>query len=293
MLLITITLTRTTTISQVGVSLPVTSSDVSDATIPALISTSTVSTGASHTVSKSGSMMSLSSNVLSTIAPNLMTTRQPELDSSAVESSSLTSITSPTASPSSTNDVDNVQEPSTVPAPEKGLSRGQITAIIASVVSVTVLLIAISIAVRCFVVRRRLYNIEELPRRKLGIPADGVESQKGQEYKSETRTSVAESNRSSIWGDIGLSVVPTSLNDDVWDSRHWPLPPGHSERYTFFSERSSTSIDETLEIEQWGRGGKNETRNTRDRNQVATERESGTRSRCDSIWGISEAGIAR
>ncbi|KAI0891319.1 hypothetical protein F4806DRAFT_309624 [Annulohypoxylon nitens] len=301
-----ITVTLTTTIGQVGSSLPVTSSrsDVSDATIPALIAASSVPMGTSDAVSKSNSIMSLSSILLSTAALNPMTADQPDIHSSAAESkNSLTSLTSPTASTSS---LDSVQTPSTVanvPAPEKGLSRGQITAIIASVVSVTVLLIAISIAVRCFVVRRRLYNIEEIPKRKLAISSSGAESQTERGYKSETRTSVAESTRSSIWGDMGLSVVPTSVNEDVWDSRHWPLPPGHSERYTFFSERSSTSLDGTLEAEQWrggslnGNGNHNtnaaDATNSRDHNQAAAQRESGTESRCDSIWGISEMGIAR
>ncbi|KAI1447292.1 hypothetical protein F5Y02DRAFT_42584 [Annulohypoxylon stygium] len=304
-----ITVTLTTTIGQVGSSIPVTSSssDVSDVTIPALVGASSVTMGTSDAVSKSNSIMSLSSILLSTAALNPMTADQPDIHSSAAEpKNSLASLTSPTASTSSSNDLDSVQTPSTVanvPAPEKGLSRGQITAIIASVVSVTVLLIAISIAVRCFVVRRRLYNIEEIPKRKLAISSSGAESQTERGYKSETRTSVAESTRSSIWGDMRLSVVPTSVNEDVWDSRHWPLPPGHSERYTFFSERSSTSLDGTLEAEQWrgeslsGNGNHNtnaaDATNSRDRNQAATQRESGTESRCDSIWGISEMGIAR
>ncbi|KAI2468843.1 hypothetical protein F4781DRAFT_247720 [Annulohypoxylon bovei var. microspora] len=295
-----ITITLTTTISQVGISLPATSSDVSDVTVSVLISTSSVPLGASDSESPSSSAMSLSSVLPSTLAPSSITTGQPELVSSATTSKiNLKSlISSPTASLSGTNDLDGVQNPSTVPdalPPENGLSRGQITAIIASVVSVTVILIAIFISVRCFVIRRRSYQIEELPKRNLGRSSDDTESRTEQGCKSEIRTSVADSNRSSIWGDIGGSVVPNSLSDDVWDSRHWPLPPGHSERYTFFSERSSTSVDETLETEQRRGGGQTEnwnTRNTRDHNPTATERESGTRSRCDSIWGISDVGIA-
>ncbi|KAI1087316.1 hypothetical protein F5B19DRAFT_476066, partial [Rostrohypoxylon terebratum] len=252
-----ITITLTTTIGQVDSSLPVTrtSSRVSYVTVPALVGASSVPMGTSDTISKSNSIMSLSSILLSTASLNLMTADQPEIRSSAAETKiSLTSQPSPTTSTSSSNDLDSVQTPSAVaniPAPGMGLSRGQITAIIVSVVSVTVLLIAISIAVRCFVVRRRLCNIEELPKRKLEMSSSGAESQTEQGYKTETRTSVAESTRSSIWGDMGHSVVPTSVNEDVWDSRHWPLPPGHSERYTFFSERSSTSLDGTSETEQW------------------------------------------
>ncbi|KAI1453155.1 hypothetical protein F4805DRAFT_385605 [Annulohypoxylon moriforme] len=252
---------------------------------------------APDSVAKSDSVISLSSVLISTITPSLISSDQPKLASS-ITTPKIISESTPSPSTSSTisNDLDSAENSSVVPdvsAPERGLSRGQITAIIASVVSVTVLLVAISIAVRCFVVRRRLYNIEELPKRNLRMSPAGIVSQTEQGYKSATRTSVADSNRSSIWGDMGHSVVPIPLNDDVWDSRHWPLPPGHSERYTFFSERSSTSIDESLEIEQERGGGQNGNLDIQDRNQVITRRELATRSRCDSIWGISEAGIAR
>ncbi|KAI0880165.1 uncharacterized protein GGS22DRAFT_175685 [Annulohypoxylon maeteangense] len=281
----------TVTISQVGLSLATTSSDVLDATIPISINTSSMPMKALDAAPESDSVMTLSV-LFPTLTPSPTSTDQQRLDLSAtIPNISLGSLTSPTASRTSLNNPDNTQEPSTVFSPERGLSRGQITAIIASVVSVTVLIIVISIAVRCFVVRRRLYSIEELPKRNLEISSAGKESRTEQGYKSETRTSVTESNRSSIWGVIGQSIVPTSSNDDVWDSRHWPLPPGHSERYTFFSERSSTSMDGISETEQWG-GYQNENRNTRDHDLAVIRRELGMRSRCDSIWGISDAGIA-
>ncbi|KAI1134291.1 hypothetical protein F5Y05DRAFT_237300 [Hypoxylon sp. FL0543] len=174
---------------------------------------------------------------------------------------------------------------------EKGLSEGQVTAIVASVISVTVFLVALFIAIRCFIVRRRQYSVEEIPKRDLGVSPGSTITQTEQ-GNNETRVSVADSNHSSIWGDPGRSAVPAStFSGDVLDSRRWPLPPGHSERYTFFSERSSSSLDDTSETEHWRGESQVEDRTARD-HKPATGRGSGAESRCDSVWGISEASIA-
>ncbi|KAI0131527.1 hypothetical protein F4814DRAFT_445666 [Daldinia grandis] len=174
---------------------------------------------------------------------------------------------------------------------EAGLSTGQIIAIVVSAVTAVTFLIATSVAVRCYVVRRRQRqqwrDIKEIPKRELKTSSDSTVSQIEQGSTDKLRDSVVGTIRSSIWGDTRDSVVvPSSTlngDDDVWDSRQWPLPPGHSERYTFFSERSSTTIDDTVETEQLSEGV---------HNGNMAGRRSKMESRCDSIWGISEAGIA-
>ncbi|KAI1652851.1 hypothetical protein F4813DRAFT_289342 [Daldinia decipiens] len=172
---------------------------------------------------------------------------------------------------------------------EAGLSTGQIIAIVASTVTAATFLIAVLVAVRCYVIRRRQQrrDIKEIPKREIGTSSDSTVSQIEQGSTNEPRNSAADTIRSSIWGDTRGSVdVPASIfnsDEDVWDSRQWPLPPGHSERYTFFSERSSITIDDTVENEQLGGG---------DHDGNMAGRRSNMESRCDSIWGISEAGIA-
>ncbi|KAI2777595.1 hypothetical protein F4815DRAFT_448170 [Daldinia loculata] len=171
---------------------------------------------------------------------------------------------------------------------EASLSTGQIIAIVASTVTAVTFLIAVPVAVRCYVVRRRRQrDIKEIPKRDIGTSSDSTVSEIERGGTDEPRNSAADTTRSSIWGDTrGSVVVPTSIfnvEDDVWDSRQWPLPPGHSERYTFFSERSSTTIDETSEIGQLGE---------EDHDGNMAGRRSKMESRCDSIWGISEAGMA-
>ncbi|KAI0846507.1 hypothetical protein F5Y00DRAFT_243778 [Daldinia vernicosa] len=169
---------------------------------------------------------------------------------------------------------------------ETGLSTGQIIAIVASAVTVATFLIATLVAVRCYR-RQQRRDIKEIPKRELGTSSDSTVSQIEQGSTDEPRDSVSDTTRSSIWGDTrGSIVAPASIfngDDDVWDSRQWPLPPGHSERYTFFSERSSVTIDEIVEIEQLGDG---------DHNGNTAGRRSNMESRYDSIREISEVGMA-
>ncbi|KAI1104825.1 hypothetical protein F4804DRAFT_306005 [Jackrogersella minutella] len=271
-------------------------------TTPTLIGMPSTIMGISETVSSTSIVVS-SLALLSTSYPSPLAPGQPELDPSSVISKiSLQSLLSPSLSPSSSfhlqsgsDSLVDASNSSVVPdmSPvDKGLSRGQIAAIVA-VVSTVIFLIGLFIAMRCFVARRRQYYVEELPKRGLGVSRADKESQTEQDYTNGTRTSVADSSRSSIWGDVGCSVMPaSSFSGDVWDSRLWPLPPGHSDRYTFFSERSSSTLDETLEVEHLSRDQGDGPWNERNHNAVVTRRESGAESRCDSIWGISEVSIA-
>lgn len=184
-----------------------------------------------------------------------------------------------------------------MPSGDTNPPPGQIAAIVVSVVAAITFLIALAVAVRCFVVRRRRRQVVEPSRQqKYSVSPDSTISQAERGVGNERRDSVAESCHSSIWGDMGRSaVVPAStFSGDVLDSRLWPLPPGHSERYTFFSESSSTSVDDTLEIERWsmedGDGGEV----GRDYNPAIAIRRPDTRNRgrisSDSVWGMPEAG---
>lgn len=136
---------------------------------------------------------------------------------------------------------------------------------------------------------------------KYEVSPDSTVSQaeRGYANNAERRDSVAESLRSSIWGDIGCSAMApaSTFSGDVLDSRLWPLPPGHSERYTFFSESSSTSVDDTLEIERWSMEDEDRGQDIRNYNLATDVRKLETRDKgrisSDSVWGISEAGPAR
>ncbi|OTB04826.1 hypothetical protein M426DRAFT_320410 [Hypoxylon sp. CI-4A] len=168
-----------------------------------------------------------------------------------------------------------------MPTAGKGLNRGQIAALV--VASVTIFLIALSVAGWRFIVRRRQYCVEELPKRDMGASPDGTVSQTERNITTETRQSI-DTSHSSIWGGMGRSIVPaSSFSDDVWDSRIWPLPPGHSERYTFFSERSSTTVDDTLEIERWSI-------HSQEYEEPTTARRLDRENRCDGVRGISYIG---
>ncbi|KAI1471861.1 uncharacterized protein F4812DRAFT_455963 [Daldinia caldariorum] len=133
---------------------------------------------------------------------------------------------------------------------EPSLSTGRIIAIIASAVVAVTFLIVLPVAIRCCVIRRRQRqsDIEKIPNRELETPpSESTASHKERDDTDKSRTSVADTVQNSIWGDASRPVIPASIFDgdgDVWDSRQWPLPPGHSERYTFFSERSSIAVDD-------------------------------------------------
>ncbi|KAI1406842.1 hypothetical protein F5Y13DRAFT_176229 [Hypoxylon sp. FL1857] len=303
-----ITITLTTTLTQYNPPPSDTaSSDVSgviDWTAPVPIFASSTVAEVSGLVSKGTSMVvDLSSVLLSAAVTSSFKASETVSKSSTITSKvALKSLMSTPSYSSSPKDANKAQDPSTasdMPPAENGLSEGQITAIIASVISVTAFLAVLAIAIRCFVVRRRQYSVEEIPKRDLGVSPDSTISRTGGQGNPDgSRISVADSNRSSIWGDIGRSVVPAStFSGDVMDSRLWPLPPGHSERYTFFSERSSSTVDEMSETENWRDGSRDESWTARDPKSAATGRGSGVESRCDSVWGISEAtmaaGIAR
>ncbi|KAI1382901.1 uncharacterized protein F4822DRAFT_423012 [Hypoxylon trugodes] len=177
------------------------------------------------------------------------------------------------------------------------LSPAQIAAI-AAVVSVVVLITIISIIVRYVIVRRREYDVEEIPKRELRVSPDSTISELSQAkqakeiHTNKIRVSVADTGRSSIWGDTGQCIAPTPSNKgDVWDSRRWPLPPGHPERYTFFSERSSTSLDEIPEMRQLDIGNRDENRIAENHTAEETRKEPETRERCESVWGMPGIGI--
>ncbi|KAI2602491.1 hypothetical protein GGR54DRAFT_624145 [Hypoxylon sp. NC1633] len=175
---------------------------------------------------------------------------------------------------------------SDISSPEAGPNTRLIVAIVVSVLSATFSIIALSVAVRCYIVRRRRYIQQEKPNPGM-LPETATSQMEG-------TVSVADTGHSSIWGDWGEaahSIVPaSSFSEDVWDSRLWPLPPGHSERYTFFSERSSTSVDDTLEIERWSVRSRdeNEVMKVKDCDPSKAERESS-----GSIWGMPESRVAR
>ncbi|KAI8958285.1 hypothetical protein F5Y11DRAFT_44671 [Daldinia sp. FL1419] len=151
---------------------------------------------------------------------------------------------------------------------EASLSTGQIIAIAVSVAASGTFLITVPVVVRCYIVRRRWkqqqqpqhqYNAKEIPKRELRVSSDNMTPQIERGSTNEPRTSATNTTRSSIWGETRPSVVLASVvsdDGDVWDSRRWPLPPGHSERYTFFSERSS--VDDTSEAEELGEVDKDE-----------------------------------
>lgn len=187
-----------------------------------------------------------------------------------------------------------------MPSTISGLTTGQIAAIVVSVVAGITLLISLAAGVRYFVIRRRRSQVVEPTRnQKYGASPDSTVSQakRGCAYGYGRRDSVAESLRSSIWGDIGCSAMEpvSTFSGDVLDSRLWPLPPGHSERYTFFSERSSTSVDDTLEIERWSMEDGDRDEVIREHNPTIIVRGSETRDRgrisSDSVWGISARGM--
>ncbi|KAI0112324.1 hypothetical protein F4776DRAFT_350775 [Hypoxylon sp. NC0597] len=290
------TIASTITLTQYDPRLLDSSSDVSVAlgwTAPALIDTSSTLVNVWDLRSRGASVMVYSSSgLLSTPTRSSFaiseTDEKPSTVASEITLKSLTSI-SPYLSIS--RDIGNDQDLATapdMPPAAQDLSEGQVTAIIASVISVTFFVVAISIAIRCFVVRRRQYCVEEIPKRDLGVSPESTIPQIGEQGShDETRISIADSNRSSIWGDMGHSVVPAStFSGDVLDSRLWPLPPGHSERYTFFSERSSSTVDEESEMDHWRGGSQDESCPT------GRGYRSGVESRCDSVWGISEATLA-
>ncbi|KAI1799196.1 hypothetical protein F4811DRAFT_124167 [Daldinia bambusicola] len=169
------------------------------------------------------------------------------------------------------------------------LSTGRIIAIIVSAVVAVTFLIALPVAIRCCVIRRQQSqsDIEKIPKRELETPpSESTASHKERDDTDKPRTSAADTVQNSVWGDASRSVIPASIFDgdgDIWDSRKWPLPPGHSERYTFFSERSSISVDDEMDIEQLG---------GRDHNgNYKTGKMLERGSMCESIWGISEARI--
>ena len=121
---------------------------------------------------------------------------------------------------------------------ETGLSTGQIIAIIVSAVVAVTLLITLPVVIHRHMVRRRQrqHDIEKIPKQELKTSSDSIVSQKERDGTDESRISVVNTVRSSIWGHMNRPVIPASIFDgdgDVWDSRQWPLPPGHSERYTF------------------------------------------------------------
>ncbi|KAI1479400.1 hypothetical protein F4774DRAFT_123979 [Daldinia eschscholtzii] len=168
---------------------------------------------------------------------------------------------------------------------ETGLSTGQIIAIIVSAVVAVTLLIALPVVIHRHMVRRRQrqHDIEKIPKQELETASDSIVSRKERDGTDESRISVVNTVRSSIWGHMNRPVIPASIFDgggDVWDSRQWPLPPGHSERYTFFSERSSMSADDDMDTEQLGE-------KDQDGNRTGRRLEVG--SKCESIWGIAEA----
>ncbi|OTA90077.1 hypothetical protein M434DRAFT_398238 [Hypoxylon sp. CO27-5] len=290
------TITLTATLTQYDPRLPDNNPDVSVSlswTTPALIDTPSTLIDVLDLRSKGASVMVGSSSTLLS-APtrsSFATSKTDEKPSNVASEITLKSLISTSPYSSGSKDTHNDQNLAIVqdmPSAEQGLSKGQITAIIASVISVTVFIIAFSMAIRYFVVRRRQYCVEEIPKRDLGVSPDSTIPQtEEQGSHDETRISIADSNRSSIWGDMGRSVVPAStFSGDVLDSRLWPLPPGHSERYTFFSERSSSTIDDASEVNNWRGGSQDESCPT------GRDYRTGAESRCDSVWGISEATLA-
>ncbi|KAI0381700.1 hypothetical protein F5Y04DRAFT_66098 [Hypomontagnella monticulosa] len=202
-------------------------------------------------------------------------------------------------------------------SPAAGLNTAQIAAIVASITATVATIIGVTLTVRCWIIRRRKNGIQELQKRDSGVSTEAgtiSQAERGQVNRvqaegngtradnrirggnniNDGRISAADSSRSSIWGDTGRPVVPPSiLSGDVWDSRQWPLPPGHSERYTFFSERSSISTDDESDNEHARTETREESSRAREQNIAATRRGLNAESRCESIWGLPEAGIAR
>ncbi|KAI0171690.1 hypothetical protein GGR52DRAFT_433720 [Hypoxylon sp. FL1284] len=174
-----------------------------------------------------------------------------------------------------------------------GLPPWQI-AVIVSVIVATSLLIVLAVGLRYFVVRRRRHQVVEPIREpKYSVTPDSTVSQaeRGEANgANESRASEAESHNSSIWGDMGRSAeVPAStFSADALDSRHWPLPPGHPERYTFFSESSSTTVDDRLEIQRWSTEESDEVGRDDDVANATGRSETRNmgRTSSDSIWGM-------
>ncbi|KAI1371741.1 hypothetical protein F4677DRAFT_284961 [Hypoxylon crocopeplum] len=279
-----VTITVTATLAQFTLPPLVPSPDGVNLTVPAPVRISSTAVDISDLALSETLDAILSSTLGSTLVSSSSNTIQPQPSPSAASIDKSLESSSPTL-PSL------AQDSSTGPgmaSPETGPNPKQIAAIVASVVSATVFLIAFSIAMRCYVVRKRQYYAEQQRQRNLGKSLGSTASQAERGDIGEGRVSAADTHRSSIWGDWGeatRSVVPAStLSGDVLDSRLWPLPPGHSERYTFFSERSSITVDDTLETERWSVGSRDESE-IRDDDLARAESRSS-----DSVWGIPGAG---
>ncbi|KAI2611365.1 uncharacterized protein GGS25DRAFT_519671 [Hypoxylon fragiforme] len=184
---------------------------------------------------------------------------------------------------------------SDIAAPGVHANMKKATLIVVTVVSAVAFLITLAFGLRCFVVQRRRYFAKQNQQKRnlrgspgAIIPRSGID---------EDRASVAGTRCSSIWGDCEAAAAaaarPTSTfsGDDVWDSKLWPLPPGHSERYTFFSERSSTSLDDDTLVmgERCSTDGQDEDGIKKGSEYVPKA----GRESSGSIWGISDAVKAR
>ncbi|KAI5862227.1 hypothetical protein GGS23DRAFT_112446 [Durotheca rogersii] len=168
------------------------------------------------------------------------------------------------------------------PAPRASPNPVNVAAIAVSIALAVIFLVGLAIGVRCCIVRRRKaeleqqFDLEQQKKRELTASPDstiyptprdvGVESRKSVD-------SVADSQHSSIWGETAApSIAPrSSIGGDVWDSRMWPLPPGHSERYTFFSETSSIVGEATSDIGRRSIESRDEEANENDRGSAAKE----------------------
>ncbi|KAI1401229.1 hypothetical protein F4819DRAFT_334196 [Hypoxylon fuscum] len=186
----------------------------------------------------------------------------------------------------------NVSSESYMPPHEANLTPPQIAGIVISVVSAVSFFVVLAIAIRWYTRWRRPYHAEQGQKRDSAAPlGDFTSPRERGDTESQRRSS-------SIWGDMGDATMrpASTLSSGALDSRHWPLPPGHLDRYTFFSDRSSTSVDDTLAVEPPRSGSRPDKGKGRASYLTVPGRGSNmgnrSESRVESIWGISEAAKA-
>ncbi|KAI0123553.1 hypothetical protein BJ170DRAFT_639582 [Xylariales sp. AK1849] len=213
--------------------------------VPASTSTivSSISSSSSTSALSTSSSFAFSSNTSS--FPAQASGSMVVIVSATAATSTATAIASTPFSTTSSATVGEPPLPPFMPAPDHLLDPSQITAIVAAIISSTVFIIIVAILLRCCVIRRRQRGTMQRQSLDTG-PMAQVDPDPGSAYSYDTGSQQRKEIRIVIQPSIS-----SQLNQDLW-----PSPPGHTERYTFFSGRSTTTEGEatTTDRGQWSVG---------------------------------------